>query len=234
MKSLTVIASSFLLCSCADMVVTKTYVAGGSSAESRSDVDAKDFGSRRVHFTTNCGIGEAHPAAIYIRPFCVDQAIFRGDETVSEGEMPIRKSMVPVAFAENLKEELEKLAPARILEANEMPHVGWLVEGEFQLIDGGDPDVRFWLTPTEAGRSHLLLHVRVTNVEKGRVIYEFDMAGGSHDQGRWGTVLASGLGKATPFDLRNAAERIMLVLSPDPFRFGARSSVSLRHGEYND
>jgi len=224
MKSLTVIASCFLLCSCADMVVTKTYVAGGS--QSRTEVDAKDVGS--VHFTANCGVGEAHPAAIYIRPFCVDQAIFKDDETVSEGEMPIRKSLIPVAFAENLKEELEKLAPARILEADEVPHVGWLVEGQFDLIDGGDPGRRFWLTPTEAGSSHLVMHVRVTNVEKHSVVYEFDMAGGSHDQGRWGTVRASGLGTATPFDLRNAAERIMLVLSPDPFRFGARSSVSLR------
>ncbi len=70
--------------------------------------------------------------------------------------------------------------------------------------------------------------MKVTNVEKHRVIYEFDMAGGSRGQGKLGTVRASGLGKATPFDLRNAAERILLVLSPDPFRFGARSSVTLR------
>ena len=54
------------------------------------------------------------------------------------------------------------------------------------------------------------------------------MAGGSRLQGKLGTLRASGLGKATPFDLRNAAERIMLVVSPDPFRFGARSSVTLR------
>lgn len=227
MKSFTVIASSLLLCSCADMQVTKTYVAGGSTAQSRSAVDAKDFGS--VHFTTNCGVGEAHPSAIYIRPFCINGANFYEDEDiVSPGEMPIRKSLIPVAFAENLKEELSKIAPARVLEADEAPHVGWLVDGEFQLIDGGDPGARFFLTPTEAGRSHLVLHVRVTNVESHRVIYEFDMAGGSHDQGRWGTVRASGLGDAVPFDLRNAAERIMLVLSPDPFRFGARSSITLR------
>src|ERR1041385_6308782 len=114
MKSLTVIASSFLLCSCADMVVTKTYVAGGSAAQTQTEVDAKDFGSRGIHFTTNCGVGEANPAAIYIRPFCVDQATFQEhEEIVSPGEMPIRKSVIPVAFAQNLKEELEKLAPAR-------------------------------------------------------------------------------------------------------------------------
>ena len=228
MKSFTVIASSFLLCSCADMVVTKTYVAGGST-QARTDTDAKDVGSRGIRFTTNCGVGEANPAAIYIRPFCVDQAIFHEDEdAVSPGEMPIRKSLIPIQFAGDLKEELEKLAPARVLEPDEMPHVGWLIEGEFNLIDGGDPTARFFLTPTEAGSSHLVLHVRVTNVEKNRVIYEFDMAGGSHDQGRWGTVRASGIGDPVPFDLRNAAERIMQVLSPDPFRFGARSSVSLR------
>jgi hypothetical protein len=68
----------------------------------------------------------------------------------------------------------------------------------------------------------------VTNVNEHRVIYEFDMAGGSREQGKFGTLRASGLGRAVPFDLRNAAERIMLVLSPDPFRYGARSSVVLR------
>ena len=74
----------------------------------------------------------------------------------------------------------------------------------------------------------LLLHVKVTDVVTHRVIYEFDMAGGSRGQGKLGTIRASGLGKATPFDLRNAAERVMLVLSPDPHRYGARSSVALR------
>ena len=102
------------------------------------------------------------------------------------------------------------------------------MEGQFDLVDGGDPVGRFFLGPFEVGRSFLALHVKVTDVRKHRVIYEFDMAGGSRGQGRLGTVRASGLGKATPFDLRNAAERILLVLSPDPFRFGARSSVSLR------
>ena len=62
----------------------------------------------------------------------------------------------------------------------------------------------------------LALHVKVTDVEKRRVIYEFDMAGGSRGQGHFGTLRASGLGKATPFDLRNAAERVLLVISPDP------------------
>ncbi len=224
MKSFIAIASCLLLCSCADMVVTKTYVAG--SSVTRTETDAKDYGS--VRYETNCGVGAANPAAIYIRPFCIDRAIFIGDETVSEGEMPIRKALTPVAFAANLKEELSKLAPSRVLEDDEVPRVGWLVEGEFNLVDGGDPDSRFFFGNVGVGRSHLVLHVKVTDVEKHRVVYEFDMAGGNRDQGRLGTVRASGQGKATPFDLRNAAERILLVLSPDPYRFGARSSLSLR------
>jgi hypothetical protein len=53
------------------------------------------------------------------------------------------------------------------------------------------------------------------------------MAGGSRLQGKAGTIRASGLGKATPFDLVNAAERIYLVLSPNAFRYGARANVAL-------
>jgi hypothetical protein len=170
MKSLIVIASSLLLCSCADMVVTKTYVSN-SVTHTRSTVDAKDFGSSEsVRYETNCGVGEANPSAIYIRPFCIDSAIFRGDETVSDAEMPIRKSLTPVAFAENLKEELSKMAPARILEDDEVPKVGWLVEGQFDLVDGGDPVGRFFFGQFGAGRSFLALHVKVTDVRNHRVI----------------------------------------------------------------
>jgi hypothetical protein len=228
MKSLTVIAFSLLVCSCADMVVTKTYVPN-SGVGARGVVDAKDFGSSEsVRYTTNCGVGEANPSAIYIRPFCIDTAVFRGDEAASDGEMPIRKALTPVAFAQNLKEELSKMAPARILKDDEAPKVGWLVEGQFDLVDGGSPAGRFFFGTFGAGASMLALHVKVTDVEMHRVIYEFDMAGGSNGQGRHGTLRASGMGKATPFDMRNAAERILLVLSPDAFRYGARSSVSLR------
>ena len=223
MKSLIAIALSLLLCSCADMVVTKSYV---SSSSSHTAVDAKDIGS--VHYATNCGVGAANPAAIYIRPFCIDPSVVRGDVGESEAEMPIRASLLPVAFAEDLKEELSKLAPSLVIADDEVPKIGWLVEGQFDLVDGGEPDARFWLGIFGAGQSHLVMHVKVTDVERHRVVYEFDLAGGSNDQGRFGTVRASGLGKATPFDLRNAAERIMLVLSPDAHRYGARSSVSLR------
>ncbi len=223
MKSFFVIASSLLLCSCADMVVTKSYTANTSG---RSEVDAKDFGS--VRYQTNCGVGEANPTAIYIRPFCIDRATVRGDVATSTGELPIRTSLIPVQFAGDLKEELSKMAPARILADDEVPKVGWLVEGQFDLVDGGSPTARFFFGQFGAGRSYLVLHVKVTDVEAHRVVYEFDMAGGSRGQGKLGTIRASGLGKATPFDLRNAAERVLLVLSPDPHRYGARSSVALR------
>ncbi len=221
MKSFLAIASTLLLCSCADMVVTKSYVSNSSTA-----VDAKDFGS--VHYETNCGVGATDPAAIYIRPFCIGSAVIRGDVATTEAEVPIHRALLPHAFAADLKEELSKLAPALVIADNEVPKIGWLVEGQFDLIDGGEPDARFWLGMFGAGESHLVMHVKVTDVESHRVIYEFDLGGGSHDQGKLGTVRASGLGKATPFDLHNAAERILLVLSPDPHRYGARSSVTLR------
>jgi hypothetical protein len=221
MKALIAIASSLLLCSCADMVVTKSYV---SNSSSRTAVDAKDIGS--VHYQTNCGVGAANPAAIYIRPFCIDRAIVRGDVAHTDAEMPIRAALLPTAFAEDLREELSKLAPTLVIADNEVPKIGWLVEGQFDLVDGGNPDERGLIGV--GGQSHLAMHVKVTDVESHRVVYEFDLAGGSNGQGMLGTARASGLGKATPFDLRNAAERIMLVLNPDPFRYGARSSVSLR------
>lgn len=227
MKPLIVILSGILLCSCADMYVTRTYVStpGGATA---SATDAKDFASRGVHMTTNCGVGATNPSAIYIRPFCIDTAVFQGDEAASDGEMPIRKALTPVEFAEDLKQELEKIAPARILRDYERPRVGWLVEGQFTVVDGGSPEAR--ATPFGifgAGRSYLALHVRVTDVRRGVVIYEFDMAGGSGEQGKFGTLRASGLGKATNFDLRNAAERIYLVLSANPHHYAEHAQIAL-------
>ena len=225
MKPFLALLSSILLCSCADMYVTKTEVAtpGGGAGPA---IDAKDFGSG-IHMTTSCGVGASNPQAIYVRPFCIDTAVFEGDQANSEGEMPIRKALAPVEFAEDLKEELEKIAPARILKDNETPRLGWLVEGRFERIDGGSPEARFFGGVFGAGRSFLALHVRVTDVTRGVVVYEFDMAGGSGHQGKFGTLRASGLGKATHFDLRNAAERIYLTLSTNPNRYGARSSLAL-------
>jgi hypothetical protein len=227
MKLLIVTIFSVFLCSCANMTVTKTDVAtpgGGASAPS----DAKDFGSRGVHMVTNCGVGASNPSAIYIRPFCIDSAVFKGDEAASRGEMPIRKALAPVEFAEDLKEELERIAPARILKDTESPRVGWLVNGEFTVVNGGSPIARFLFGNVGIGRSYLALHVRVTDVERHTVVYEFDMAGSSGLQGKLGTLRASGLGKGTHFDLRNAAERIYLTLSTNPNRFGARSSLALQ------
>ena len=227
MKSFLAVISGILLCSCADMYVTRTYVSTpcGSSA---APIDAKDYGSSRVHMVTSCGVGASDPKAIYIRPFCIDAAVFQGDEASSSGEMPIRKALTPVEFAQDLKEELEKIAPARILKDHESPRMGWLVDGHFMRVDGGDPLARFFFGNLGAGSSFLALHVRVTDVSKGCVVYEFDMAGGSRLQGKLGTVRASGLGKATHFDLRNAAERIYITLSTNPYHYAARSDATLQ------
>ncbi len=206
------------------MYVTKTDVAGGSTRTTTSD--AKD--SKGVYMTTNCGVGAYAPKAIYIRPFCIDTAVFTGDQTNSDGEMPIRKALTPVEFAGVLKESLEKMAPARILKDNETPRTGWLVEGEFRLVDGGSIVGRsIFFGHFGVGQSHLALHVRVTDVDRGIVVYEFDMAGGSNLQGRGGTIRASGLGYARSFDLVNAAERIYLVLTPNAFRYGTRTDIAL-------
>jgi len=196
MKSVIVFASSLLLCSCADMYVTNSQVStpGGRTAAA---IDAKDYGSKGVHMITNCGVGAHNPSAIYIRPFCIDTAVFKGDEALSDGEMPIRKALTPVEFATDLKEQLEKIAPARILKDSESPRTGWLVTGNFTLVDGGSPYARFFAGTFGAGQSELVLHVKVTDVDRGMVVYEFDMAGGSRFQGRNGTIRASGLGRAT-------------------------------------
>ena len=226
MKSVIAIASSILLCSCADMYVTHTDVStpGGHGVAA---IDSKDYASKGVHMITNCGVGAANPKAIYIRPFCIDTAVFRGDEALSDGEMPIRKALAPVEFAVDLKEQLEKIAPARILKDRESPRTGWLVTGHFTLIDGGDPYARFFGGTFGAGQSALVLHVKITDVDRGVVVYEFDMDGGSRFQGRHGTLRASGLGRATHFDMVNAAERIYITLSANPYRYGERHDLTL-------
>jgi len=226
MKSFLVVVSGILLCSCADMYVTRTQVSTpcGSAAAA---IDAKDYASAGLHMVTNCGVGASDPKAIYIRPFCIDAAVFEGDEAASDGEMPIRKALTPVELAQDLKEELEKIAPARILKDHESPRLGWLVDGHFDRVDGGSPLARFFFGNLGAGRSFLALHVRVTDVTRGCVVYEFDMAGGSRFQGKLGTVRASGLGKATHFDLRNAAERIYITLSTNPYRYAVHTDAVL-------
>jgi hypothetical protein len=190
------------------MYVSRTHVAG-SGGRSTAYSDPKDG----IRMTTNCGVGASAPRAIYIRPFCIDTAVFAGKHGASEGELPIRKALAPIEFAGALKQQLEKLAPARVLKDDETPRTGWLVEGEFTVVDSGP--------------SRLALHVRITDVNKGITIYEFDMDGGNRGQGLFGSIRGSGYG-ATHFDLENAAERIYLVLETNPFRYGKRTSLALQ------
>jgi hypothetical protein len=207
------------------MFVTNASVGGAGAG---AVTDSKDFASGRVHMITNCGIGAFAPKAIYVRPFCIDQATFQGDEADSVGEMPLRKALTPVEFASRLKEQLEKIAPSRVLHDGEQPPTGWLVDGEFTLVDGGSRVGRFFAGHFGVGRSYLVMHVRVTDVVSGALVYEFDVAGGSREQGRSGTVRSGGVGFTTQFDLQNAAERIYLAVNPDTWRYGARADVSLR------
>ncbi len=220
-----ILSSSLLLCSCADMYVGNARVGASGTAGS---IDTKDFASAGIRMTT-CGVGAHDPRAIYIRPFCIDSATVVGDVAHSDGEMPIRKALIPVSFATTLKEQLEKIAPARVLKDDETPRTGWLVEGQFNVVDGGSPVGRFFLGHFGVGRSLMALHVRVTDVETGTLAYEFDVSGGSGLQGKAGTIRASGLGKAAEFDLVNAAERIYLALEPNAFRYGVRADVALRN-----
>jgi len=214
--SLFALCSALLLASCAEMHVTHTEVATGAT----------------------------NPPAIYIRPFSVAYAKYSAYN--SGNGAAIRKSLAPVEFANDLQQELAKLAPAMVIKPDEYPRTGWLVEGEFEVIRGGDPALR--CTPVTSGvvyKDGLKLHIRITDVDRrsvsadqkegatvekgvktnaGVVIYEFDVAGSTRASGPFGTIYAPGTGDAIPFNFRNAAERILLTLSPDPFRYGYRSS----------
>jgi hypothetical protein len=186
---------------------------------------------------TQVASAELHPKAIYIRPFAVGE--FRGNHH-GEGAKAIYQAQAPAMFAEILKEELEKIAPTHILDDDEIPTTGWLVEGELQIVDAGSPYARALPVAGKlgAGRSGILTHVQVSEVGGSRhsdgkggvrnTLYEFDVAGGSRLTGRHGQVMAPGLGYAVPFDYRNTAERIYQTLTPDFARYGARTSVSFR------
>jgi hypothetical protein len=201
---------------------------------------------------TDIATGAANPSAIYIRPFDVSDCTFVGRHH-SPGELPIRKSLAPVEFTEALKEQLELLAPALVLKDGDMPVSGWLVEGSLDLVDAGHPATR--AEPIgdlfKDGASHIMIHVRVIDLDahrsvtvdakdatgaqtqavklhKGAIVYEFDVAGGSHCTGKLGSVTAPGIGYAPPFDYRNAAERIYEALCPDEFRYGLRDSPTIR------
>jgi hypothetical protein len=222
--SLFALCLALLLTSCADVKVTHTDIATGAT----------------------------DPRAIYLRPFDVSDCTFIGRHH-SEGELPIRKSLAPAQFTEDLKEELEKIAPALVLKDGDMPDNGWLVEGSIDLVDAGHPGTR--AEPIAGcfgdGASHVMIHVRIIDLDahhaatvdakdaagtqthavktrKGVVIYEFDLAGGSHFTGKFGSITAPGLGYAPPFDYRNAAERVYEALTPDEFKFGLRDSPTIR------
>ena len=145
-----------------------------------------------------------------------------------------------------MKEELEKLAPAHVLKSDEVATQGWLVQGSIEKVDAGDGTVRLFSPPLwpGAGRSHTRIHVRVSDLDRhawiadskdagvigrhGRVIYEFDVAGGSHATGHYGSVTAPADSDATPFDFRNAAERVRTALEVDTHKYGERTSPTIR------
>ena len=191
---------------------------------------------------TDIATGATKPRAIYIRTFA-DQAVFMGHHAGDAGELPIRHSLAPAEFSKALKEEVEKLAPAMVLAEDEVPTTGWLIESNLELVDGGSRAARAMFGPFTpgAGASHVKIHVRVTDVTSkavrgdsskgaapGNVLYEFDLAGGSRGQGGSGSIYAPGMGDATMFDYKNAAERVMMALSVDPHGYGVRTSPTIR------
>lgn len=193
---------------------------------------------------TQVASGAANPRAIYIRPFEVGGTQYLGDHRGGRGERPIRHSLAGRNFAESLKQELEKLAPARVIEDDERPTEGWLVDGSLDLVHNGTPVVRAMplIGKLGAGRSAVRIHVRIRDFgyeasdtkntgtlgRRGNVIYEFDLAGGSRWTGHHGSIYAPGLGDAEPFDFKNAAERVMMALSVDPHVLGVRTSPVIR------
>ncbi|MEQ1859659.1 MAG: hypothetical protein ABMA13_06970 [Chthoniobacteraceae bacterium] len=219
------LSSSLLLAGCAGVKVIDTQVASSGPA----------------------------PRAIYIRPFDVAATEYVGHHRGGKGERPIRQALAGRNFAESLKEEMEKMAPAMVIESDEHPPRPdadengsfWLVEGSLDVVDNGCGPARGAVPfgKLGLGRSRLLMHVRVREIggshrsddkdagkigRRGNVIYEFDLAGGSALSGHNGSIYAPGLGDAEPFDFKNAAERVMMALSTDPHRYGVRTSPVIR------
>ena len=201
-------------------------------------------GVKVVH--TDVATGATNPKAIYIQPFDVTYCDYIGRHDGGLGERPIRRSLAPAEFAKDLKVELAKIAPTMVLKDNEVAHTGWLVTGDFELVDAGVPAARL-LIGTNAGHSRVKLHVRIIDLEsrntradskdadaskeqakgRGNIIYEFDVAGGSRFSGPMGSVYAPGLSYSVPFDFKNAAERIGQAVTPDPLRYGDHSSTTI-------
>jgi hypothetical protein len=220
MKQSLLALSAMLLAACAGVHVSKTDVATGATG----------------------------PKAIYIRPFDITYTDYIGHHSGGPGERPIRRSLAPAEFAEDLRYELSKTAPARVLKDDEVVHTGWLVTGDLVLVDAGNPTARNFFGVFKAGQSKVKIHVRVTDLDgkngradakeadpskelasgRGNIIYEFDVEGGSGASGKVGSIYAPGLGYSVPFDFRNAAERIALAITPDAQHYGVRTSPTIR------
>jgi hypothetical protein len=188
--------AALLLASCAQSTIKKTYVA-----------------------TTT-----PPPRSIYIQPFDIANAHYTGTHGASSGENLLRKAIAPMEFANDLRDELSRIAPAAVLKPGEAAPEGWLVEGEFRIVDAGSKVARaipVW-GPLGVGRSTILIHVKISDAISGETLYAFDVSGGSGTTGFRGNTGAPGVGPAYPFDFKNAAQRIRLALSQDPQRFGLR------------
>ncbi len=132
-----------------------------------------------------------------------------------------------------------------VLDNNDRPTTGWLVESNIEYADFGRQVGRgspFFFTGL--GRSRTKIHVRITDVGghyaamgdkdmskggvgTGNVLYEFDVAAGSGSSGWIGSTYAPGLGNPEQFDYKNAAERIAYVLTLDPQGYGTRAIPSV-------
>lgn len=179
--------------------------------------------------------GAAAPKTIYVRPFTIASGAFQGAHG-GEGIKAIRESQAPIKFAKILKEELEKVAPTSVISDDEEADSGWVVDGAIELVNAGCAPARAVAGRFGAGRSGILIHVKITDVgstshgdEKGGhgpVVYEFDVAGGSRLTGVMGSVNSAGHGNSVPFDMRNVAEKIRQTVEMDGNRYGFRENAA--------
>jgi hypothetical protein len=195
---------------------------------------------------TQVASGATDPDAIYIRDFDVTDSVFKGNHR-GPGEEPIRRSLAPSAWSLALKHELEKIAPTTILKDGEYPPTGWVVDGTLDVVEAGQPWKRSLgeiIKPASISNSQVMIHVRISDVtgkyvsrddkdggklgRRGDTLYEFDLNGGSRMSGAHGSLHAPGLGYSVPFDFKNAAERVMIALSTDPWGYGERTSPVIR------
>lgn len=193
---------------------------------------------------TQVASGAVNPRSIYIRPFDIAATEFTGHHAGGRGEQPIRQSLAGREMADALKIEMEKLAPAMVIDDNEQATQGWVVTGSLEVVDAGSNIGRALAGHVGVGRSKVRVHVRITDADghvrhaddkdtstvgqRGDVLYEFDLAGGSGITGPRGSLYAPGLGYSAPFDYKNAAERVMIALSTDAMRTGTRTSPTIR------